>query len=151
MTHRGSQRFRLFLDANVLISAAWKDASKVARIWGIPNVELVSSEYVLAECWRNLPTPEQQNRLSQLLVSVRVIDFSNAPALDDQLLLPEPVLTEPVLHEKDQPVLAAAILSRADSLVTGDRKHFGAWYGTTSFGLRIEPPARFPEVLQEGD
>lgn len=146
MTYRGSQRFRLFLDANVLISAAWKDASKVARIWGIPNVELVSSEYVLAECWRNLPTPEQQDRLSQLLVSVRVIDFSNAPALDDQLLLPEPVLPE-----KDQPVLAAAILCRADFLVTGDRKHFGAWYGSTSFGLRIEPPARFPEVLQEGD
>jgi predicted nucleic acid-binding protein len=139
MTHRGSRRNRLFLDANVLISAAWKDASKVTRIWHIPNVELVSSEYVLAECRRNLPTRAQQDRLSQLLASVRVIDFSNAPTLDAQPLLPE----------KDRPVLAAAILSRSDFLVTGDRKHFGAWYGTSSFGLRIEPPARFPEVLLE--
>ena len=140
MTHPSSRRIRLFLDANVLISAAWKDASKVTRIWHIPNVELVSSEYVLAECRRNLSTMEQQDRLSQLLASVRVIDFSNAPTLENQPLLPE----------KDRPVLAAAILSRADFLVTGDRKHFGAWYGTSAFGLRIEPPARFPEVLSEG-
>jgi predicted nucleic acid-binding protein len=51
------------------------------------------------------------------------------------------------LPEKDQHVFAAALLSRADFLVTGDRKHFGEWYGSTLLGLRIEPPARFPEVL----
>jgi predicted nucleic acid-binding protein len=133
------RRIRLFLDANVLISASWKDNSKVARIWHIAGVELVTSNYVIDECRRNLPRPEQRDRLDDFLSSVRILDFERAPVLE----------ASPPLPAKDQPVLAAAVLSRADFLVTGDRKHFGAWYGTTLLGLRIEPPARFPSVLEE--
>lgn len=139
MTSPHARRIRLFLDANVLISAAWKDGSKVTRLWRIANVELVTSDYVLTECRRNLRFREQQDRLSRLLLTVRILEFSGAPALEPSPLLPE----------KDQHVLAAAILTRADFLVTGDRKHFGALFGATVFGLRIEPPARFPEVLEE--
>src|SRR5208282_3965275 len=132
MSQQRSQRIRLFLDANVLISASWKDNSKVARIWRIPEVELVTSNYVIDECKRNLPRPEQQDRLHHFLRSVRVLEFQRAPVLE----LPPP------LPEKDQHVFVAALLSRADFLVTGDRKHFGEWYGTTLMGLRVEPPAR---------
>lgn len=139
MTTPHAPRIRLFLDANVLISAAWKDNSKVTRLWKISNVELMTSNYVLAECTRNLRTDEQRDRLSRLLLAVRVMDFSETPVLDPSPLLPD----------KDQPVLTAAILSKADFLVTGDRKHFGLWFGTSVFGLRVEPPARFPEVLKE--
>lgn len=131
------RRFRLFLDANVLVSAAWKDASKVARLWQIPNVELIASNYVVAECKRNLPHPDQQVRLGEFLLSMRVIDFQKTPVLENP----------PALPEKDQHVLAAAVLARADFLVTGDRKHFGAWYGTKILGVRVEPPARFPSIL----
>jgi predicted nucleic acid-binding protein len=140
MTHPQALRARLFLDANVLISAAWKEGSKVTRIWRIPNVDLVTSDHVVAECTRNLPREEQQKRLGQLLLAVRVLAFSGTPALENP----------PSLPEKDQPVLAAAVLARADFLVTGDRKHFGGWYGSTVCGLRVEPPASFPRVLAEG-
>jgi predicted nucleic acid-binding protein len=133
------RRVRLFLDANVLISAAWKDGSKVGRIWQIPDAELVTSNYVVAECKRNLPREEQLKRLELFLISVRVMEFERAPALENAPLLPV----------KDQHVLAAAVLARADFLVTGDHKHFGQWYGGTVLGLRVEPPGRFPEVLRE--
>jgi predicted nucleic acid-binding protein len=111
----------------------------VARIWRIPGVELVTSNYVINECKRNLPRPEQQDRLDHFLRSVRILEFQRAPVLE----------FPPPLPEKDQPVFAAALLSRADFLVTGDRKYFGELYGTTLMGLRVEPPARFPEVLGE--
>jgi len=130
---------RLFLDANILISAARKDVSKVTRLWHVPNAELVTSEYVLAECQRNLPAADQQERLARLLLTVRILKFSEAPALPDSILLPE----------KDQPVLAAAIFARADFLVTGDKRHFGAWYGTTILGVGVEPPARMLELLAD--
>lgn len=132
------RRVRLFLDANVLISAAWKDGSKVARIWQIPEAELVTSNFVLAECARNLPREEQKNRLEHFLSGVRVVEFQRLPVLEDPHLLPV----------KDQHVLAAAVLARADFLVTGDRAHFGQWYGGSVLGLRVEPPGSFPQVLQ---
>ena len=132
---------RLFLDANVLISAAWKDGSKVARIWQIENVELVTSDYVLDECWRNLPLAHQQNRLRHLLQSVRILQFTAQPELETSPL---------ALPPKDQPVFAAAVIARANYLITGDRNHFGAWYGRTILGLRIEPPGSFPEILTTG-
>jgi predicted nucleic acid-binding protein len=133
------RRWRLFLDANILISAAWKEESKVARIWAIPSVELVTSNHVLTECRRNLPREEQHHRLARLLLKVRVLEFSAIPVLENP----------PLLHAKDQPVLAAAVLSRADFLVTGDRAHFGEWFGSSVAGIRVEPPARFPSVLEE--
>jgi predicted nucleic acid-binding protein len=139
MSDSQPRRFRLFLDANILISAAWKDNSKVARIWSVPHVELVSSNYVVAECTRNLPRREQQERFVKLLLGVRVLEFQRAPALENP----------PPLAEKDQHVLAAAVLSRADFLVTGDKNHFGAWVGTTVSGIRVEPPWRFPLVLED--
>jgi uncharacterized protein len=139
MTHRRRRPFRLFLDANVLVSAAWKPDSKVAQIWAIPNVELITSNYVVEECRRNLPSEEQRTRLREFLAAVRIHEFASNPVLANA----------PPLPAKDQPVLAAAVLTRSDFLVTGDMKHFGACYGSTLEGVRIERPARFPSVLAE--
>ncbi len=54
------------------------------------------------------------------------------------------------LPEKDQPVLAAAIASKAHYLVTGDKKHFGQWYGKKILGLGIESPGAILEMLVSG-
>jgi predicted nucleic acid-binding protein len=132
-----ARKYRLFLDPNVLISAAWKDGSKVSRLWQIPGVHLMTSEYCVTESYRNLHTAERADRLSGFLISIQILTFSSPPLLNELSLLPE----------KDQPVLAAAVLARADFLVTGDRNHFGAWFGQSLCGVRIEPPGSFPEVL----
>jgi len=132
-----ARRARLFLDANVLVSAAWKDASRVTRLWQIPRVELITSNLVVIECERNLPLPEQAERLAILLRRVRVLEFDQAPSLANL----------PPLHEKDKHVLAAAVLARAQYLVTGDFKHFGTWFGKSIAGIRVESPGAFPGVL----
>jgi predicted nucleic acid-binding protein len=137
MTSR-TRRARLFLDANILVSAAWKSDSKVQRLWQIPGVELVTSNFVVEECRRNLPNPGQPERLIELLRAVRVFEFDQSPVLEDA----------PPLPQKDHHVLAAAVLARAQYLVTGDRTHFGAWYGSCVLGIRVEPPASFPGILQ---
>jgi predicted nucleic acid-binding protein len=110
----------------------------VGRIWEIAGVELITSNFVVAECRRNLPGEEQQNRLDHFLTAVRVLNFQKTPQLEPP----------PPLPEKDQHVLAAAVLARADYLITGDMKHFGEWYGGSVCGIRIEPPGRFPLVLE---
>ena len=52
------------------------------------------------------------------------------------------------LAEKDRPILAAAIAGSVEYLVTGDRKHFGDFYGTAICGVRIMAPADFLERNQ---
>jgi len=137
--NRARRHARLFLDANVLVSAAWKHESRVLRLWQIPGVELVTSNLVVVECQRNLSFPGQHRRLADLLRSVRVLKFQSPLSLQNA----------PPLAAKDQHVFAAAVLSRADFLVTGDRAHFGRWFGSSILGVRVELPASFPDVLDK--
>jgi predicted nucleic acid-binding protein len=44
------------------------------------------------------------------------------------------------LPEKDRPVLMAAILIKADYLITGDSTHFGKYFGQTINGVKICRP-----------
>jgi len=120
---------RLFLDANVLFSAAYREDAPLQRFWSYPAVELISSAYAVAEAERHLDAV-QQIRLSKLLTTVRVVP--NVPASD----LPEIKL----LRGKDAPILAAAIAARAPHLVTGDRRDFGAYFGKRLGGVLVLPP-----------
>ena len=58
---------RVFLDANVLHSAAWRPKSALHRLWRRDGVELLSSQYAVDEARRNLETPAQRGRLTRLL------------------------------------------------------------------------------------
>jgi len=62
---------RLFLDANVLFSAAYRDDAGVARLWSVEGVELVTFEYAVEEARRNLAERKQQDRLEELLRAVK--------------------------------------------------------------------------------
>lgn len=129
----------LFLDANVLISAAWKEGAEVASIWKLPAVQLVTSSYVVGEVQRNLPHIPQIERLRGLMRTVRLLDFDDLPNLPEEVDLPE----------KDRPVLAGAIQAGTAFLVTGDKKHFGPWFGKTLCSVRILPPSSLVAALPE--
>jgi predicted nucleic acid-binding protein len=123
---------RLFLDANVLFSAAWAEGSALNRLWRLRGVRLLASSYVIDEAERNLPGSEARERLRTLLASVeRVAD--PAAALDQR--------AELLLPENDRPVLRAALGARATHLVSGDRRAFGAFYGKALAGIEIVRPA----------
>jgi len=123
----------LFLDSNVLFSAAYLPEAGVRQLWGRTGVELISSDYAIEEARRNLPSGEARDRLADLLGRVRrVASLPDRP-------LPRGV----TLPEKDRPILLAALQARATHLVTGDVTHFASYLGKRVEGLRIRTPAAY--------
>jgi predicted nucleic acid-binding protein len=123
---------RVFLDANVLFSAAYRPDAGLRRLWTLPDTHLLTSAYAITEARRNLTTAKQRAALHELLVSVQVVAPSSQP-------LSPSVAAE--LPEKDRPILAAAIGARATHLLTGDVQDFGMYYGQTIEGVLILRPA----------
>jgi predicted nucleic acid-binding protein len=128
----------LFLDANVLFSAAYRVQSPLRELWTLPETELVTSDYALEEARRNLSGIDQR-RLEELRGSLRLIHESGSWALPPDVILPE----------KDRPILSAAIVSGATHLITGDHTHFGPWYGKQVGGVTILRPAAYLQSRRE--
>ncbi len=125
---------RVFLDANVLVSAALEPVSRIASLWTLPGVRLLASPHVLAEARRNVPAPDAAERLEMLIAALVVLPAEPADfAIED----------DPSLLPKDRPILLAAIVSGADVLLTGDLTHFGPCLGTTVSGVRVLLPAEY--------
>ena len=61
---------RVFLDANILFSAAYRPTSRLLQLWSLPDVELLTSPYAVEEARRNLDLLEQKIRLDILLTQV---------------------------------------------------------------------------------
>jgi uncharacterized protein len=124
----------VFLDANVLFSAAYRSDAGLCQLWEVPDLELVTSAYAVAEVRRNLDSPERRTTLETLLQSVQVLATT---AGDPRLKLPIE------LAEKDRPILVMAVAARATHLLTGDVRHFGRYYGQIVAGVHILPPAAY--------
>jgi hypothetical protein len=93
---------RVFLDANILFSAAYRPYAGLRQLWEVPDVELVTSAYAVEEARRNLDRPEQRAALQVLLQSVEVLATSPG----------DPPSAVPIeLAEKDRPILAMAVAS----------------------------------------
>jgi predicted nucleic acid-binding protein len=125
---------RVFLDANVLISAALKPESTLASLWRLPGVRLLASPHVLAEARRNLSDPEAAARLEALIDAVAVLPAEPADF---------EIAADPGLPDKDRPVLLAAIVSGAHVLLTGDLTHFGPCMGRVVSGVRVMLPGEY--------
>ena len=140
MNLRPGRDVSIFLDANVLISAAWKQGTEIAQLWNFDGIQLLTSNFVMAEVQRNLPRVDQIERLRTELLKVRIHYFDELPELAEVNVLPA----------KDRHVLAAAVLMRADLLLSGDKRHFGPLYGRQIHGVRITSPPELLAVLRHG-
>lgn len=125
----------VFLDANILFSAAYRSDAGLKRLWKLPGARLITSAYAAEEARRNLGYPEQREDLAGLLDSVEVV----TTALPAEHLLYSTVK----LPEKDQPILLAAIGAGATHLLTGDFRHFGPYYEERIQGVLILPPGEY--------
>ena len=125
---------RLFLDANVLFSAAYRSDAGVQRLWTAPNSELVTSDYAIEEATRNLADADQRERLDGLLESVEIVP---ARVLDPDLR------GDVQLRDKDWPILSGAVAAGATHLITGDIRDFGAYFGQQILGVLILPPSQY--------
>jgi predicted nucleic acid-binding protein len=133
---------RIFLDANILFSAAKSDGAirKLIELLIKAGHECWADGFVAEEARRNLAAkaPQALGRLESLLSRLHVAGAQPADAeLDGELPLPE----------KDRPVLAAAIRHGCAALATGDRTHFGRLYGKTLHGVTIYSPRALAEKL----
>jgi hypothetical protein len=114
---------RLFLDANVLFTAAHNPQGKACFLIAPPGFtssaavpwRAVTSALAIAEAVRNirLKSPQSSTRLQNLIQRVSVV------------AQPPPVPLSVALPEKDRPIYAAARAARASHLLTGDLRHFG--------------------------
>ena len=127
---------RLFLDANILFSAADSADSPLLELWRLKKVLLFSSGYSLEEARRNLALlrPDRLSNLQQLIAKVQ---FADAP----------PLATAPIearaLPKKDLPILLAAIEARATHLLIADTRHFGPLRGKTVEGVLVLTPGDY--------
>jgi predicted nucleic acid-binding protein len=109
---------KLFLDANVLFTAAHNPTGKAAFLFGQHNArrwELVSSSFPIEEARGNIVAkyPHSADRLERLIEKLTVTPQ------------PAPRETAIDLPEKDRPIFVAALAAGATHLLTGDLKHFG--------------------------
>jgi uncharacterized protein len=133
---------RIFLDANVLFTAAHNESGKAALVieLGIRgHWALATTAYALEEARRNLENkfPGSLPRLAALGEAIGLVPGGRGERC--RVALPE----------KDRPILEAAIRCRATHLLTGDRKHFGPFMNDpdATSGIIIQTVAEFLESL----
>jgi uncharacterized protein len=133
---------RLFPDANILFSAARADGAVRALLGFLQEAghACCVDAYVLEEARRNL-LAKSASGVIWLEDSMTEFQVQPIRLWDKELAAGLPVV------ENDQPVLAAAIQSDCDYLVTGDRTHFGALYGRSIQGVKVVSPAQLAEEL----
>jgi uncharacterized protein len=125
---------RLFLDANILFSAAYSPDSGLAKLWKLPRAVLYSSRYAVEEARINLGSGLQRERLQTLTIKLALVDAVETG---------DGSLGEISLPQKDRPILLAAIAARATHLITGDFRHFGPFFGRSVHNVLILSPADY--------
>jgi predicted nucleic acid-binding protein len=127
---------RVFLDANILFSAAYVPASGLRSLWSLREAELVTSQFALDEARRNLLAyaPDGIDLLEELCAGLTIVSKAVSS-------LPLPGDIE--LPDKDQPILAAAVGAGCTHLLTGDTRHFGPLYGRRILGVLVLTPAQY--------
>jgi len=129
---------RVFLDANVLFSAAYRPRAGLLRLWSLTDTVLCSSRYALEEARINLEHEIQRNRLARISRSIHLFDAAPRE-------LPHGVS----LPEKDLPILLAAIEAKATHLLTGDLRHFGSYFNKPIAGILVLTPGEYLKLTEK--
>ena len=124
---------RVFLDANVLFSAAYREDAGLLALWEVPGIRLLTSGYAAEEARRNLDAAEKRLRLEGLLDAIEVVPEAPNHPLPAEVRLPE----------NDRPILRAALAAGATHLLTGDLRDFGHLLDHKAAGVRIQTPGAF--------
>jgi predicted nucleic acid-binding protein len=138
---------KLFLDANILFTAAYSEqgiSRTLFRLAGVGRCSLITSAYAVDEARRNLAVkaPAALTEFGKLLEAAVIVREPPPAVVARMRRLP--------LAEKDAPIMAAAVESGADILVTGDRRDFGHLYGLeVEGGWVLNPAGTLDRVMNE--
>ena len=129
---------RLFLDSNVLFTAAHNPSGKAALVIELGATEcwkVLTSTYAVEEARRNIAVkfPQCLPSLGGLLKDISVLP---SRASNSCLL---------ALSEKDRVIFTSALHGKATHLLTGDVKHFGAFMNNPALtsGITIQTVSEF--------
>ena len=129
---------RLFLDANVLFTAAHNPHGKAALIIELETRgvwKLFSSQFAFEEARRNLEQkfPEHLERLVDLQARIQLVEHRTNDHFPEGLA------------QKDRPIFQAAVASRSTHLLTGDLKDFGPFMNqpNQTSGILVQTVAQF--------
>jgi predicted nucleic acid-binding protein len=128
---------RIFLDANILFSAARSDSRMRAFLKVLSKqADFLTNAYAVEETRRNLElkSPKDLKSLEQL---VRQCEMVSQLAADLEVELPL----------KDRPILGGAIAGHATHLLTGDERDFGKFWGKAVRGVKIVSPRMLAEEV----
>jgi len=145
---------RVFLDSNVILSGLLSEKGAPRTILDLlalklPFLVASTGRYNLIEIQRNL----RKKMPGILSVYKRYLPKLNLKIIP----LPRPEELREFsgkIADKDVPVLASAIRSKADFLVTGDKQHFQKVKSPGNYSFKVVTPAEFielilPDVLRE--
>jgi predicted nucleic acid-binding protein len=107
--------FRVFVDANILVSGRWRDVVLTLAEGG--NCVVLWSAKVLEEVERNLPesmSPDDREALFQAVGAAFPEALVEWPGAID-------VVVKLAVNSKDQHVIAAALWGHADVVLTDDQ------------------------------
>jgi predicted nucleic acid-binding protein len=112
---------RLFLDANVLFTAAHNPDGLARLLFDLARhrvLTLITSDIAVAEARANLrlKAPAKAEALDRLLPDLEIVDQPSQPAHVIEL------------PDDDRLIFGAALAARATHLLTGDKKHFGPYF-----------------------
>jgi hypothetical protein len=122
---------RVFLDANILVSAAWRPENGLLALWTLTDVELLTSAYAIVEPNRNIRTPERRTRLYRLTSPLRSsmnLKVACCPRTSD-------------CEERAVPARG----DRGRRRIPADRRkdHFDVYLGTSIEGVLVLRPADY--------
>ncbi len=149
----GKRVVKVFLDSNVILSGLLSERGAPRILLDLLSLRLPfligsTGRYNLIEIERNL-----KKKMPSLLVLYKVY----LPKLNLKVIpLPRPEDVRNFsgqIAEKDIPVLISAIRSKAELLVTGDKKHFGKMRELDKYPIHVVTPSEFidsilPEILK---
>jgi len=128
---------RIFLDANILFSAAQPGSRMRAFLKVLSqSADLLTNAYAVEETRRNLEL-KSPNDLKSLEQLVRQCEMVSQLAADLEVELPL----------KDRPILGGAIAGHATHLLTGDERDFGKFWGKAVRGVKIVSPRMLAEEV----
>jgi predicted nucleic acid-binding protein len=128
---------RVFLDANILFSAAQPHSRTRSLVTLLLNhAACLTNAYAVEEARRNLES-KFPSALAGLPLLVQKCEITLSP--DGAL--------EIEVREKDRPILGGAVAGHATHLLTGDERDFGPHCGRTVQGVKIVSPRLLAEEL----
>lgn len=135
------QRPKVILDTSALIAGivSSKGAARaVLQLAEIGLIELIVSRQVIVEADRNI-----EEKLPEMLSEYREFIKFLAPVLVDDPRGKDVAKYLTVINPDDAPILASAVISDADFLITWGRKHFIGKNVRIHSNLKIVTPGEF--------